>query len=440
MTRDKSNGVDAFVGLGELWKDRQKVAEESIHPAPTSQSEAGGAAPSGQPSRPNTDELIAPDEPKVTDAARALAKDHATALWDLAASRDAVARASQQLTEYEEELLELKGKIRAHAKALADSDRQLSIARTKQAAIRTHTARIATLEKDLRSTRRKLSVVAKNATRVQGKLARLSEYDVLVGWLASGLGRNVRVLHPEAVLAGSSPYEKKILTSHLRTRGIEARGRATANSEVMIVGRNDWTEAELESQIYAREGKTLRVYSQELALMSLAVGRDILTDAPRKLLLTIAKDHPALEFLTKSELHWPSCTTPPPLPARFEPSGFDQRGVDESPLKKLGYAVGKTKGVEKRQRQKILRQAIHGTLPRTHSSKYMAEWGQPGTRRRIWRMANHLAWLAQLWSRLPSHDIAVSEWREDLDFMRKEFFRPYMRFAWPETRVPGRRR
>ncbi len=170
--------------------------------------------------------------------------------------------------------------------------------------------------------------------------------------------------------------------------------------------------------------------------MSLAVGRDILTDAPRDFLLSLAKNHPALTFLARSELSWPDCH-PPALPKRFEPFEFEGGEVDQSPLKQLGYTVGKTQGMAKKRRQSLLRMAFSDEIPWTHSDEYMAVWGQPGTRTRLWRMAHHLAWLARMWSAMPSHKYAVADWRHDLSFLRTAFFKPYMRFSWPATRVPG---
>jgi hypothetical protein len=339
----------------------------------------------------------------------------------------------------QEQLKDAAKKVESQSEQIQKlQEKARNIRREKLQQARDLTSQVGELEKQIAAIRRKLHTAARVNDRLKESAAGSADLQPQLNWLTASLGANMAILHPEAVLAGEQPFSRNEIARHLRARGIKSRSATSSGVEVMIVGRSGWTELDLESQIYARAGSVLRVYSQELALMSLAVGRDILVDAPRDFLLGLAKNHPALAFLAQSELGWPDCH-PPTLPEKFEPFEFDRGNVDQSPLKQLGYTVGKTQGLEKKRRQAILRAAFVGDIPWTHSDEYMFEWGQSGTRRRLWRMAQHLAWLAKNWSRMPSHRFAVDDWRDDLVFLRTAFFKPYMRFKWPGTLVPPRR-
>jgi len=313
-----------------------------------------------------------------------------------------------------------------------------ALKREKQQQVRRLNAEKDQVKAELATSSRHLKAAMREIGRMKRELEHTAALQIPLKWLAEGLGGDTDIFDPEVVIAGSMPFSGKSLASHFRARGVKSRFSSAPTVEFMIVGREDWDELELEKQIYAREGEALKVYSQEMALTSLAVGRDMLTELPREVLLELGNNHPALSFLIRSELQWPSCH-PPALPKTFEPFEFDRGEVDQSPLKQLGYTVGKTQGLQQKFRQQILRSAFLGEMPWTHSAEYMAEWGQPGTRRRLWRIANHLAWLARRSSRLPSFRFAVGDWADDLTFMHREFFKPYMRFKWPHTRVPGRR-
>jgi hypothetical protein len=170
--------------------------------------------------------------------------------------------------------------------------------------------------------------------------------------------------------------------------------------------------------------------------MCLLSGSDVFDVEGEGFLEQQAEDHPALAFLKEGELRWP-LTSVPTVPKVFQPFTVDGYEIDESPLKKLGYTVGRTHGLPPSERRAILRNAYVGTLKRVHSDEYMRDWGQPRTRRRLWRIAYHLAWLARSKRHNRSFDTAVDHWVSDLRALEKQYFRPWMRFAWPEVKVPG---
>jgi hypothetical protein len=79
---------------------------------------------------------------------------------------------------------------------------------------------------------------------------------------------------------------------------------------------------------------------------------------------------------------------------------------EQSPLKLLGYHVGKTKGLKVDRRREILRQALNDYLPNAYSREYAEAWGTPGTRARYAR---------------PSRRYAVSDWTADLSWFKENF-------------------
>lgn len=275
--------------------------------------------------------------------------------------------------------------------------------------------------------------------RLESRCAGYEQVDIGLGWLAQGLGTEAVNFPKLLATIGSDPYSARQVDAHLVSRGFDliwpGNGEENEDVEVMVVGRSGWDEERLEQQLAAREGKELRVYSQEMFLLSLAANRDMLDELDAAALGTLAADHPALKFLAESELEWPSRIVPA-LPLEFRPFDADGR-VDASPLHVMGYAVGKTHGRLASERHRLLSRAFEGEIPWVDSEQYMRDWGRPRTRRRLWRMANHLGWLARSWKRLPSHRVAVTDWVSDLSHLKHSYYRPWMRFKWPEVRVPG---
>jgi hypothetical protein len=266
-----------------------------------------------------------------------------------------------------------------------------------------------------------------------------AQVDIALKWLAQGLSDETEIFSGPIATIGSDPFPAEELDRSLIAKGFDVYwpgdGEENEHTEVMIVGRSDWDEERLEQQLAAREGQSLRVYSQEMFLLSFLMSRDLLADLSHAELVELAADHPALKFLAESELEWPRHVVPA-LPTEFRPFDTDSR-ADESPLHAMGYAVGKTHGVPEHERRRLLVKAFSGNIPWVESDEYMKDWGKPRTRRRLWRMSNHVGWLARSWRRLPSHRVAVNDWTSDLDFLKREYYRPWMRFKWPEVRVPA---
>jgi predicted nucleic acid-binding Zn-ribbon protein len=249
-------------------------------------------------------------------------------------------------------------------------------------------------------------------------------------WLVKGFNPD-KLGHPHCVTIGAGPFDSDEFDGFLRRHGYEVYHPGFDDIDIMVVGRQEWSEEALERQLEAREGTTLRVYSQEMFIAAMAAWRDPFDTANEKTILAFGRGHPALEYLRDSALEWPGTQPSFDHLGEFTGDGSSQ----ESPLHSMGYVVGITYGLPATERREILEEAFNGELHWVTSDEYMEGWGRPRTRRRLWRMANHIAHLVRLRQGIPNLDVAVGHWKSDLAWMKRTLYRPSMRFAWPGTEV-----
>jgi hypothetical protein len=106
-------------------------------------------------------------------------------------------------------------------------------------------------------------------------------------------------------------------------------------------------------------------------------------------------------------------------------------------LRHLGYRVGKGADVPSRSaRRAILKHAFEGALPFVQDRAYTASFGTPGSARRLEKLANCLAAFAMAAARKldAGQDQAISDWIDDLQWMRVTYYTGRFDFSWP--RVP----
>jgi hypothetical protein len=347
----------------------------------------------------------------------------------LASKRRDVEKLRTQLKQRETKLSAVNKKLDRREKSLAKKETNLKAREKKTASIpksrKEFAARVKKFEQQLLRLRNKVA-------RQEGEIDFLRGYSEVADWAGTGLGSGSLWPNVEhAVIVGEGPYDNTELTIYLEGQEFLPVPPGSADASIMIVGRDDWSEEELELQIEAREGLELRVYSQEMLLLAIALGRDPLEECDFDQLVSLfASDHSALQYLIESGFEWPNVGTGDleDTPSR---EGW---GVKESPLHLMGYHVGRSSDLTTRERHRILKSAYEGPLISIPIRSYMREWGRPKTARRLWRMAHHVAHLANSQGR--GKKIAGTHWAQDLRWMKKELFRPWMKFKWPSTRVP----
>jgi hypothetical protein len=84
-------------------------------------------------------------------------------------------------------------------------------------------------------------------------------------------------------------------------------------------------------------------------------------------------------------------------------------------------------------RRKILRKCFEGPVPNVHGPDYMQEWGRNKTLQRLSKMAWSIATFAsnQINKNGGHVDEASRLWKEDLQWLRKEFYEGHFGFPWP---------
>lgn len=115
----------------------------------------------------------------------------------------------------------------------------------------------------------------------------------------------------------------------------------------------------------------------------------------------------------------------------LDTEGWQQEGV----LKFMGYKVGNTDGELPNIRERILSHVFTGPLPPIFPKRYLDEWGNPSTARRLQKMAEAIASFTRSAKR--RHDArmqaAIKDGEKDLEYLYYEYYVSKFHFAWPES-------
>lgn len=225
---------------------------------------------------------------------------------------------------------------------------------------------------------------------------------------------------------GSDPFSESSFDDFLYDKGLSIYIPGE-DTETLIIGRDEWVEENLEEILDMRAGKQLKVYSQEMFLSYLASGRDPFEN--EGIARKFGEGHPALEFLAGLGFDWPKT---------FVASGNGDFVAEMPPVGLLsykGYKVGKS-GLLDAQRQEILREVFNSRLPPVFPKSYLQEWGSPFSKERLQKMANSLAAFCRNEKRKSNpSEIAIEDWENDLEWLRRNFHIGRFRFQWPSIYV-----
>jgi hypothetical protein len=230
----------------------------------------------------------------------------------------------------------------------------------------------------------------------------------------------------EIVSLGSGPFPENDFDDYLKSLGITPY---VYGCPWIIVGRDGWTEEQLNELIDNAELDEVRVFSQELFMAGILTTHDPFS-LPLEILMRFSEGHPALEYLIEAGFEWPVIINEEDFGDPVYLRGSYER-VEESPLYRMGYQVGVTNGLSKPRRKSLLKSAYQGAIPDVEDDDYMEEWGRPRQSKRLWRIAHHIAWLIRSRKSIPSMRHAVRDWQDDLDWLWEEFYTNRMRFNWP---------
>ncbi|WP_349269884.1 hypothetical protein MPNTM1_00393 [Mycolicibacterium parafortuitum] len=244
------------------------------------------------------------------------------------------------------------------------------------------------------------------------------------------------ILGTRVATQGSGPCEEPAFDDFLAACGIDVHLVLADDPEpdVVIFGREDWLEGDVDALWERTEGKGVRVYSQEMVFASLMIGHDLYETVDGEindLLDSFITGHPALErfFYTEPEqdvevVHYPQTANVAPTVGRkivvnLDTGEWPTTGV----LGFLGYRVGRT-GLGETARRGILAEALSVELVAGSpaATAYIAEWGPPNSNRRLQKMVNSLSAFARS-ARRRSADFsqAIADWESDLNWLRATY-------------------
>lgn len=116
-----------------------------------------------------------------------------------------------------------------------------------------------------------------------------------------------------------------------------------------------------------------------------------------------------------------------------------EQGREEGIFSLAGYHVGETAGLPEAERRYRLRRLLLEPLPSHYAlvieKKELATWGEPGTAQRLKRLAYRIAgFWKQFASRGQGVEQALSQWSDDLAYLKTEFYDGLHDFDWPSAR------
>lgn len=235
---------------------------------------------------------------------------------------------------------------------------------------------------------------------------------------------------PDTVaIVGSDPFGHTDLTLFIREQGIDVVS-SSHGTEVVILGRQGWSTESLDQLVKRRSGRLLKAYSQEMFLAFVAARSDPFQHG-RDVLEQYGKGHPALQYLADMGFDWLTTLV-------FPGAGHlpDDDWPDESPLKRLGYHVGRN-APSQNARRELLALAFTSPLPQVISPQYMEKWGRPDSKERLYQIATHLAAMCRNFKgrSTGSYQTAIRHYQNDLAWLKDTYYRGRFTFEWPSTHV-----
>jgi hypothetical protein len=150
---------------------------------------------------------------------------------------------------------------------------------------------------------------------------------------------------------GSGPADEKSFDEFLEKSNIQVYQLTDYEfteyeTDVLVIGHDNWDKQKLDAAIQARSGGHFRVYSQEMVFASLAMGADVFDLLSTDELIEFGIGHPALEYLMDDMgFDWP--TTEVVLRSNSLFVDFsDGEWPEDGVLRKMGYKTGQSGLIE----------------------------------------------------------------------------------------------
>lgn len=229
--------------------------------------------------------------------------------------------------------------------------------------------------------------------------------------------------------SGSGPWEEGEFDLFLMRNKISLFNMPDDDINGLIVGHSGWNGKALSEQIYNRDSTSLKIYTQELFVLGLIVGKDPYEFLERKKIDDVGASHPAIQFILNNDFVWPWSNS---YKNKNSNNDWDDSEVDwahESVLRQAGYSASE-RGPTEYDRRIILTKVFESSwLPGIDNSEQRSRWGGRKSARRLHAISHFLGWLINLQgSEKPA---AREKWLSDLKWLKKEFYDKTMSFSWP---------
>lgn len=258
---------------------------------------------------------------------------------------------------------------------------------------------------------------------------RVNDADLLHTLACLNSQQVIEALGNEPVTLGTGPWKETDFDAALEQAGFvpQLMDECAMDFEVFIVGYEGVDIDALAGVLEARleQGLPVRLYSQELWLLYLMTGVDLLSLDSEMLRRTFGSEHLILSAFVNEVWEWPQW---PASPDGSEPPGGSfalESGA--SPLHAFGYHAGKRTTVSER-RDKLKDFLLCKNLtpyfdPDHHDAAYKVSWGRPASSKRLHRMVSHIRWLHHFQGASPAKSAAREDWSEDLEWIRRTLYK-----------------
>lgn len=260
----------------------------------------------------------------------------------------------------------------------------------------------------------------------------------IIKWLSNSHKSYIDASHIS--VTGQAPISGKFFMQLLNESNISVKP-ICKNTDLLIVGEKDYDEAGICSLIKLREGRTLKIYTQEMFLFRLFIKDPIKEKSVAK---SFGKGHPVLKYIIAQGVDWPNTSIPE------QPNTSNKNSEDKaperpkaSPLNKMGYKVG-VKGKSPRDRREILKKFLGSSLKAysgEYEKDYLNQWGEAGSRKRLEKTVEHLDtfYYKNLNKKENGYNTedAVKDYWNDLKWLREEYYDKDPKkftFMWPEIK------
>src|SRR5918912_2236530 len=224
---------------------------------------------------------------------------------------------------------------------------------------------------------------------------------------------------------GSEPFPESVFDDLLRSGGLEVFN-IHDETDVLIIGREDWDEEDLNGLLDRREGQPLKVYSQEMFLAHWLTERDPFED--EDVARAFGEGHPALVYLSSRWFAWPRT-----IVSLSSGGSLLLESPELGVLGYMGYKVG-GRGLPATERRAILTEVFSSRLDNINSPEYMESWGRPKSKERLKKMADSMAAFCKS-QKGRGNELAASHYEEDLRWLYKTYYSGRFKFKWPRFYV-----